>query len=98
MVPAVTHDKNQLPPTLEYASPTSEGNVPASQIVTEFLGGITLVVLALLFGGGAVVSVVHDIRSILSWILSIVFAVMSIAFGFAGAQEIHRGISHQFRR
>lgn len=98
MVGEVTHNEDNPPPMLHYASPHSDGNVPSSQIVVEFLGGITLVVLALLFGGGAVVSVVHDIRSILSWILSIVFAVMSIAFGFAGAQEIHRGISHQFRR
>lgn len=91
-------DSDHPPPTLDYASPQSDANVPSSQIVVEFLGGITLLVLALLFGGGAVVSVMHDIRSILSWILSTAFVAMSIAFGFAGAQEIYRGVTHQFRR
>jgi cytochrome c biogenesis protein CcdA len=68
------------------------------QIVSAILGGITLLVLALLFCGGAVVSILHDFRSILSWILSIVFAVMGLAFGFGGATEIHRGITQHLRR
>lgn len=94
----MTPTNDNPPPILDYASPTSDAPVPGSQIVIAFLGGISLLVLALLFCGGAVVSILRDFHSILTWILSILFVVVGVAFGLGGLQEIHRGITQHFRR
>lgn len=98
MVVDVTSNKHDLPPTLDYASPSSDAPIPGSEIVSEFLGGFALLVFASLFCGGAVISILRDFRGVLSWILSILYVAVGVAFALGGAQEIHRGISHHCRR